>query len=661
MLAALEIKAGADISDLEKNLAKGESSVKDFAATITSTGNVLKKFETELRKSTDPKDIKRLQESIGSLKGKLEVLNSTQNNLLGTQSKFVQGTNQANNALTNLGRVAQDAPFGFIGIQNNLNPLLESFQRLKTETGSTGSALKALGGSLVGAGGLGLALSVVSSLWLVFGDSLTGVSAEAKKASEQYSQYVDTLGSGIGTAQKEIAQSTALVSIINDVSQSTSTRTRALKELKEQYPKYNELQNADINSTNILAAFQDKLAKSLVRRAKAAAFADLIAKESVAIFKLQNESITETSDKASILAKGYAFVAGTQGYANANIIKYTSGLKETNKEIDRGKTALLSYEKALNDVTLEQIKAGDEVGKSEGKEKKAAKEKLTYLQELENILAETQNKYNLRIIGFDEFIKNNNAAYNKALEQAIKVNAPQKLVQELVSKVVVLPNAVGNEQLALPIRVAPKLIVDEQAAREANASVMSGIKGILTPLPNQMTDLEKSIRETVTSTYSNAFSGMGEAIAGAVNGGNLFEGLFNGIANSLGEGLVNIGKQMILASTLLKALTASFGAGNFGKSLVGGIALVALGSVLKSIKIGKNAQGTDYWKGGLTMVGERGPELINLPRGASVTPNHEMGAIGGGSNVEIAPVTVFRGTDLIIYFNRVSQLNSRIG
>jgi len=40
--------------------------------------------------------------------------------------KAAAGTNTAAFALTNLGRIAQDAPFGFIGIQNNLNPLLES-------------------------------------------------------------------------------------------------------------------------------------------------------------------------------------------------------------------------------------------------------------------------------------------------------------------------------------------------------------------------------------------------------------------------------------------------------------------------------------------------------------------------------------------------------
>lgn len=37
--------------------------------------------------------------------------------------------------------------------------------------------------------------------------------------------------------------------------------------------------------------------------------------------------------------------------------------------------------------------------------------------------------------------------------------------------------------------------------------------------------------------------------------------------------------------------------------------------------IGRNARGTDFWKGGLTWVGEEGPELIELPRGSKVYSN----------------------------------------
>jgi hypothetical protein len=37
------------------------------------------------------------------------------------------------------------------------------------------------------------------------------------------------------------------------------------------------------------------------------------------------------------------------------------------------------------------------------------------------------------------------------------------------------------------------------------------------------------------------------------------------------------------------------------------------------------ADGVTNYRGGMALVGERGPELVNLPRGSSVTPNHQLG------------------------------------
>ena len=45
---------------------------------------------------------------------------------------------------------------------------------------------------------------------------------------------------------------------------------------------------------------------------------------------------------------------------------------------------------------------------------------------------------------------------------------------------------------------------------------------------------------------------------------------------------------------------------------------------------GNNAQGTDYWRGGLTWVGEQGPELINAPSGSQIFSNGESMAMAGG-------------------------------
>lgn len=50
-------------------------------------------------------------------------------------------------------------------------------------------------------------------------------------------------------------------------------------------------------------------------------------------------------------------------------------------------------------------------------------------------------------------------------------------------------------------------------------------------------------------------------------------------------------------------------------------------------KPGTNANGTDYWSGGLSWVGERGPELVDLPRGARVLDHQRsmaLAATAGG-------------------------------
>ena len=49
-------------------------------------------------------------------------------------------------------------------------------------------------------------------------------------------------------------------------------------------------------------------------------------------------------------------------------------------------------------------------------------------------------------------------------------------------------------------------------------------------------------------------------------------------------------------------------------------------------KVKNYATGTNLHEGGLAIVGEKGPEMINLRKGASVTPNNEL--TGGGSNMK---------------------------
>ena len=58
----------------------------------------------------------------------------------------------------------------------------------------------------------------------------------------------------------------------------------------------------------------------------------------------------------------------------------------------------------------------------------------------------------------------------------------------------------------------------------------------------------------------------------------------------------------------------------------------AWNSMFGADNIGKNADGTDYWRGGLTWVGERGPELVSLPQGSRVYSAEDSRSMGGTNN-----------------------------
>lgn len=130
-------------------------------------------------------------------------------------------------------------------------------------------------------------------------------------------------------------------------------------------------------------------------------------------------------------------------------------------------------------------------------------------------------------------------------------------------------------------------------------------------------------------------------------------------AKSLGEALTGLGKRLgeLLLNNGLDALfqpkSGSSSGGLFGGlfNMLGGLfgggfkPTTTLGNFLQGIP--GFANGTKSAPGGVALVGERGPELVNLPRGAQVIPNHQLRAPtmptlrqGGGGQTVNAPVHI---------------------
>lgn len=115
-------------------------------------------------------------------------------------------------------------------------------------------------------------------------------------------------------------------------------------------------------------------------------------------------------------------------------------------------------------------------------------------------------------------------------------------------------------------------------------------------------------------------------------------GALSPIFSAVGSSLKSLGK---IFDTVFKGIMGVVKkAADFVKPLIDGIGKAVSGisgAVSKGIgwvanKIGKNATGTKYWGGGLSIVGEHGPELVQMPSGSKVYTNTETNSMMKPSN-----------------------------
>jgi hypothetical protein len=248
----LQINVGADTKGLETGLQRAAAELSKFDTEVQDTVKNLKPFGYTIEGiATAAQGLGpvALKPATDGLKGLGDKAGETTDKL----KKLPSQSNQATFALANLGRVASDAPFGFIAIANNIEPLVQSLQSLGKTSGGIGGTLKALGASLIGPGGLLLGFSLVSSaitvavqkygslgnaINAIFGrqDALVKQTADAAKSYEKFNQQLkessDIQASASGSAQGEISRVNALAAIVQDQTKSYNERNQALKDLQ---------------------------------------------------------------------------------------------------------------------------------------------------------------------------------------------------------------------------------------------------------------------------------------------------------------------------------------------------------------------------------------------------------------------------------------------
>lgn len=169
-------------------------------------------------------------------------------------------------------------------------------------------------------------------------------------------------------------------------------------------------------------------------------------------------------------------------------------------------------------------------------------------------------------------------------------------------------------------------------ATQAWVDYKDGVIGIWEMIESQALTTFNKIKDTAVDVGGMLAGTLTDAVVGLAGAfGNLFAGTEAGFKGVVTAALQSI--QQIINALLAQAIAGMI-AGESKKGLVGlitgAIGISTLLALWKS-KVPEFATGTNYAPGGLSLVGERGPELVNLPRGAQVYNNNlTRGMMGGG-------------------------------
>jgi predicted nucleic acid-binding Zn-ribbon protein len=643
----------------------GKTLVEAFQAPANSIAGLDKRI-AELNKRKISLDATKSASEIARLTREIDKLTSKRNNLdnLGKSVSQVGNTTQggfkkiedsskgAGRALTSLSLVAQDLPFGFIGIQNNLPAVIQTFGQLTKSGGGLQGALSQIGAALVGPAGLYLAFSVVTSAVTVavqnFGslqnafDALFTSTSQATIAQRNYNKELKEGGKNLGS---ELSKVDLLSKGIANENLSREERLNYFFQAKKELPDL----LAGLDEENILTKNGIKLL--LANASARSKFLDLQVKQQ-AIGKVLNENYSEELDVQAKLVveekkrdKALRTITETQKNLNkatdkSSIKLFENILKQARKEFDFSVIAISKLKDELGKLQIVQSDySGDLDGivKGQGEYEKGVTRLTDGLTKLRNAQKEAGKEAKKNALKGDpigtitEGVQINNgvitsdiAALTKVIQANVRLtNASvdqiaryrdSKLRQPLGSALDLVPNKISKIP-AVPMSPelqsqigGTKLMLEETAANFATAR-----EALTDVFFNPLTDLFTNF----TENGKNAFKEFGKAILATIK---------QLVARIIATGIINL-----LASILVPG---------------GAQAASLLGTAT----------------GGGSKIGQAFGSAIRSVLGIKSIANPSFAGVGGGG-MQMAGQVVFvqRGSDLVGVLNRTNGTINRVG
>lgn len=185
--------------------------------------------------------------------------------------------------------------------------------------------------------------------------------------------------------------------------------------------------------------------------------------------------------------------------------------------------------------------------------------------------------------------------------------------------------------------------IGKQTINGLTTGIYNKLASVNTAIDNVAQGLVGRIRSGLgMKSPSTVFRTIGQFIMdglrlGVEGGKDGIDGTMDGVADSIQSKFSGMFRGVLLEGKSFKQELGGI-LGELGGSLIDNAANSLFGALIPGF-----AGGTNYAPGGLAMVGERGPEMVNLPRGSQVIPNNQLPS--GGVNITYAPQIDARGAD----------------
>lgn len=599
-----------------------------------------------------------LTNGVNTATGQLDKLGKAAQATAPQVQKLTQATQGYNSVGVDFARIVQDAPFGIIGVGNNITQLASSFQTLKNTTGSTSAALKSAFASIFSSGNaLILGISVLTTAFTILQQKGFFKSEEsAKSLDDALKEYQETLTGvaaatlkGAQDAQKELAVLKSLEIQATNTAVSTDKRLQAVNELQKQYPDYfGNLTKEQILNGQVGDAYI-KVAANLLAKAKAQAATNQIAQNGIDLLrietKLEEQRGKRLQETSAAQAQLDALIQKRQkeGFlTQGDLQRYDTLIKSINTANDslseeatlQGEITRINKENLqLTDQITKQIEAGATFTKEN---KQQTKQTADETERIKRTYEEIQKiQFNRPEVSFTPTLPDRN-----------QFELPEANLENIQSQIQAL-NALNAALQGTGIGVEQFYAAIANGAAEGFTSLDSFV--------SRLAETQEFINKTFSileqgaeNTLGDVAFSIGDALA---SGGNVIKAAGSALLGGIAGILNQLGQLAIATGLAVEGIKQALKTLNPAVAIGAGIALVALaGFVSNKAKSLGGSKGGGGGGGGSSVGGS------GVGGGSSFTGG---GAQGGlfEQNRDVSGEFVVKGQDLVYV---LGQANNRI-